>query len=75
MALEREAIQQALDEIRPFLLQDGGDCDLVDIDGNHVLLRFKGACTSCPSSSMTLHQGIERHLKDHFPELESVVAV
>lgn len=73
--MTREAVQQALDEIRPFLMQDGGDCDLVDVDGNHVLLRFKGACTGCPSSAMTLQAGIQNHLKEHFPELEGVVAV
>ena len=75
MALDREKVQQALDEIRPYLQEDGGDCELVDIDGNQVLLRFQGACTGCPSASVTLHQGIEQHLRGHFPELEGVVAV
>ena len=75
MALDREAVEHALDEIRVFLKQDGGDCELVDVDGGHVLLRFTGACHGCPSSAMTLQNGIAKHLREHFPEFEQVIAV
>ena len=70
-------IESALDEIRPALLSDGGDCEVVDVsaDGTAVELKFLGACESCPSSMMTLKMGIERHLKEVFPAIKSVNAV
>lgn len=75
MALDREAVEHALDEIRHYLQMDGGDCELVDIDGNNVMLRMVGACHGCPSSQMTIQNGIAKHLRDHFPEFGEVIAV
>ncbi|MBR58868.1 MAG: hypothetical protein CMH54_12725 [Myxococcales bacterium] len=70
-------IESALDAIRPALLSDGGDCEVVDVspDGTEVELKFLGACESCPSSMMTLKMGIERHLREVIPTIESVHAV
>ena len=73
--MTREAVQEALDEIRHFLQQDGGDCQLVDIEGNNVLIHMVGACQGCASSAATLSAGIENHLRDRFPELEALVPV
>jgi NifU-like protein len=50
-------------EIRPMLQQDGGDVELVDLEGNRVLLAFRGICTSCPSAGLTM-AGIEGKLKE-----------
>lgn len=50
----KEQVQEVLDKLRPFLLRDGGDCELVDVDEGIVKLRLLGACGSCPSSTITL---------------------
>lgn len=69
-------VQDALNGIRPALQMDGGDCELLELspDGTAKIL-LKGACTSCPASSMTVTMGIERRLKASVPEITRVVAV
>ncbi len=69
----REDIEKVLDEIRPALRFDGGDVELVDIqeDGT-VLVRMLGACSGCGMSVLTLKAGIERALKQKFPEIKEV---
>ncbi len=58
-------IQEVLEnEIRPMLQKDGGDIELVDLDGNRVLVALRGMCTSCPSSEFTLKIGIEGKIKE-----------
>jgi Fe-S cluster biogenesis protein NfuA len=64
-----------LDELRPYLMADGGNVELVDIEGPVVKLRLQGACGSCPSSTMTLKMGIERKLRDSIPEISEVEQV
>ena len=49
-----QQVQEVLDKLRPFLLRDGGDCELVDVEDGVVKLRLLGACGSCPSSTITL---------------------
>ena len=60
-------VQEVLEKLRPFLLRDGGDCQLVDIEDGIVKLRLLGACGSCPSSTITLKAGIERALLEEVP--------
>ena len=67
----REKIEDALKHIRPALQADGGDIELVDVQGV-VKVRLKGACGSCPSALMTLKYGVEERLKEEIPEVESV---
>lgn len=67
-------VQAALDRIRPALQMDGGDVELVGIDGYSVKVRLTGHCVGCPSAQMTLQYGIERALRDEIPELENVDA-
>jgi NifU-like protein len=58
-------IQDVMDkEIRPMLQKDGGDIDLVDVDGNTVAVALRGMCTSCPSAGFTLKLGIEAKLRE-----------
>jgi Fe-S cluster biogenesis protein NfuA len=64
-----------LDEIRPYLQSDGGDLEFVSFEDGRVHLRLQGACTSCPSSIMTLKMGIENALREQVPEVQEVVAV
>src|SRR3712207_395294 len=69
-------VQQVINLIRPAVQADGGDIELVDVAADGVVqIRFHGACHGCPSSSMTLHHGIERNLRARVPELTRVVAV
>ena len=53
----KEQVQEVLDKLRPFLLRDGGDCELVDVEDGIVKLRLLGACGTCPSSTITLKAG------------------
>jgi len=71
----KDKVEAALNEIRPMLQADGGDVELVEIDGNVVKVRLQGACAGCPMSQMTLKNGIERVLKEKIPEIESVESV
>ncbi|HWI49874.1 MAG TPA: NifU family protein [Rummeliibacillus sp.] len=68
-------VQEVLDKLRPFLLRDGGDCQLVDIEDGVVKLRLLGACGSCPSSTITLKAGIERALLEEVPGVVEVEQV
>ena len=63
-ALTMENVERTLDELRPYLMADGGNVEVVEIDGPIVKVRLQGACGSCPSSTMTLKMGIERKLRD-----------
>ena len=72
----RERVQGVLNLIRPAIQADGGDVELVDVDADGVVqIRFHGACHGCPSSSMTLQDGIQRNLREKVPEVSRVVAV
>jgi Fe-S cluster biogenesis protein NfuA len=69
-------LQKLIDEIRPYLQGDGGDCELMGVEDNgDVLLRFVGACQGCPSSTATLKMGIENFLKEKAPWVKEVVQV
>ncbi|WP_370873984.1 NifU family protein [Oikeobacillus pervagus] len=70
-----EQVQEVLDKLRPFLLRDGGDCELVDVEDGIVKLRLLGACGSCPSSTITLKAGIERALLEEVPGVLEVEQV
>lgn len=75
LELNPENFETVLDELRPYLMADGGNVELVEIEGPVVRLRLQGACGSCPSSTMTLKMGIERKLKDSIPEVSEVEQV
>ena len=74
-ALTIENVETVLDELRPFLMADGGNVEVVEIDGPIVKVRLQGACGSCPSSTMTLKMGIERKMRESIPEVSEVVQV
>nr|WP_255146315.1 NifU family protein [Synechococcus sp. ATX 2A4] len=74
-ALTVENVERVLDELRPYLMADGGNVEIVEIDGPIVKVRLQGACGSCPSSTMTLKMGIERKLRESIPEVSEVVQV
>lgn len=71
----KERVEQALESIRPALMADGGNVELVEIEEGVARVRLQGACGSCPSALMTLKQGIEVRVKEEVPEIVSVEAV
>jgi len=68
--ISKEQVQSVLDRVRPFLIADGGDIELVSVDGNSATVRLTGVCSGCPSADMTLHAGIEMALRDEIPQFE-----
>jgi Fe-S cluster biogenesis protein NfuA len=71
-----ERIQQVLDNYRPTLYMDGGDVEVLEVDAKGVAhLKMLGACIDCPISLLTMKLGIQRLLKEHFPEITGVNAI
>ncbi|KAL3814514.1 hypothetical protein ACJIZ3_015782 [Penstemon smallii] len=75
LPLTAENVESVLDEVRPYLIADGGNVALHEIDGNIVKLKLQGACGSCPSSVTTMKLGIERRLMEKIPEVVSVESI
>lgn len=72
----KEKVLAVLDEIRPRLMADGGNVELVDVSSDGVVkVKLVGACGCCPMSQMTLKSGIEKMLKARLPEIKEVVGV
>lgn len=69
-----EEVKAVLETVRPALQADGGDVELIEVTEDGVVkVRLKGACGSCPMSTMTLKMGIERALKEKVPGVKEVV--
>ncbi|KAJ1265047.1 hypothetical protein BS78_08G048300 [Paspalum vaginatum] len=75
LPLTTENVECVLDEVRPYLIADGGDVALHEIDGNVVRLKLQGACRSCPSSMTTMTMSIQRRLMENIPEISAVERV
>ncbi len=71
---ERTQIEEALDEVRPYIESHGGGLDLLDVEGGIVHVRLKGSCTGCAASAMTLRRGVEEKLRERIPWFEEIVA-
>lgn len=72
----REKVEEILGMVRPMLMRDGGDVELIDVDEDGtVQVKLKGACDGCAMASLTLKMGIEKILKQEIPEVKEVVAV
>ena len=72
----RTKIEAALDEIRPFLQNDGGDISLLSIEDDIVVnVQFEGACVGCTINQMTLKSGVEMTIKRYAPQIERVVSI
>tara|TARA_Y100000739_G_scaffold109315_1_gene93910 strand:- start:316 stop:555 length:240 start_codon:yes stop_codon:yes gene_type:complete len=68
-------IENALEEIRPFLKNDGGNISLIGVEDNTVKVKFEGACSTCTVNQMTLKSGVEMIIKKHAPEIQKVISV
>jgi len=71
----RDKVEEVLDKLRPNLIMDGGNVELVAINEGVVKVRLTGACGGCAMATITLKMGIERILKQEIPEVKEVVAV
>ncbi len=77
---ERKKLNQkvinVIDQVRPYLQQDGGDINFIEVtDDNVVNVELTGACGACPFSIMTLKNGVEATLRKVIPEIKEVVAI
>ncbi len=71
-----DLIDKALDKIRPFLKQDGGDVELVEVTNDMVVkLELKGSCKSCLLNSFTFTNGIEDTIIKEVPYVKQVVTI
>lgn len=69
-------VEKALEEIRPFLNNDGGDISLVSIEDNRLVrVQLEGACVNCSINTMTLKMGVEMTIKKHAPQIEQVINI
>ena len=68
-------IENALEEIRQFLKNDGGNISLIGVEDNTVKVKFEGACSTCTVNQMTLKSGVEMIIKKHVPEIQKVISV
>lgn len=71
-----EKINKGIDTVRPYLVADGGDVELIDVTSENIVkVKLLGACDGCPFSMMTLKAGIEQAIKKEWPELNSLESV
>lgn len=71
-----DKVENALEEIRPFLQSDGGDIRLLGIDDEKIVrVQLQGACVGCSVNQMTLKSGVEMTIKKHAPQIEKVINV
>jgi len=70
----KQKITAEIENVRPFLQNDGGDIELVEITGDYtVIVKLLGTCGTCPTSIITLKMGVENYLKQKIPEIKEVV--
>jgi Fe-S cluster biogenesis protein NfuA len=67
-----DKIRAKLDELRVHLQADGGDLEIVSVDGKDVKVRLQGACGCCPHATMTIKEGLQRILRE---EIDSEITV
>jgi len=72
----REKVEKALDRVRPMLMADGGNVELVEVTADGIVkLKLTGTCGCCPMSQLTLKMGIERIIRQEVPEVKEVLAI
>jgi len=71
----QDKVEEVLNRLRPSLMADGGNVELISVNDGVVKVKLTGACAGCPMSTLTLKMGIERMLKQAIPEIKEVVAV
>ncbi len=71
----KDKVLGALEKIREGLKREGGDIELIDIKGSTVYVKLSGACSTCPMSTLTMKNWVEKTLKEEVSEVDSVQAV
>ena len=72
----KDRVEKALEKVRPMLMADGGNVDLVEVTNDGIVkLKLTGTCGCCPMSQMTLKMGIERILRQEVPEIKEIIAL
>lgn len=71
----RARVEETLDKVRIGLKSEGGDIELIDVQGTVVYVKLKGACGTCPMSALTMKNWVESSIKKEIPEITSVQAV
>jgi Fe-S cluster biogenesis protein NfuA len=70
-----DVVEKALEEIRPFLLSDGGNISLISIEDDIVKVKLEGACVGCSINQMTLRNGVEASIKKYAPQIKQVIDI
>ena len=70
--MTKERVEAVLGRVRPFLQADGGDIEVVTVEGNCADVRLTGMCAGCPSAHMTLYLGVETALREEIQEFETL---
>ncbi len=70
--LTKERVESVLERVRPFMQADGGDIELIGVEGNSADVRLTGMCAGCPSAHMTLYLGVETALREEIPDFETL---
>ena len=68
-------IEKALEEIRPYLLRDGGNVSFVSVENDIVKVQFEGACIGCSVNHLTLKNGVEAIIKKYAPQVKEVIEI
>lgn len=73
--MQRERVEEVLQKVRAGLIKEGGDIELVDVKDTVVYVKLKGACGTCPMSTLTMKNWVESSIKKEIPEITAVQAV
>lgn len=71
----KERVEAVLERLRPMLMADGGNIELIDVKDDEVFVQLVGACGMCPSSTMTLKMGVERAVREAIPSIKRVTQI
>lgn len=71
----RDRVEAVLERLRPMLMADGGNIELVDVKDDEVFVHLVGACGMCPSSTMTMKMGVERAVREAIPSIKRVTQI
>ena len=70
--ITKERVAAVLERVRPFMQADGGDIELIGVNGNSADVKLTGMCAGCPSAHLTLYLGVETALREEIPEFETL---
>ena len=70
--ITKDGVESVLARVRPYMQADGGDIELLGVEGNSASVRLTGVCAGCPSAHMTLYLGVEMALREQMPEFETL---